>query len=151
MSDDLREQFISLMMRCGKMNTMLASQCSLQMTELELMHIISGYGPCCFQEGVNLNVQSIMERLQISKPAISYTLNTLEKKEYIVREIDAKDRRRISVHITQEGMSATEESMQQHTDMWDRIVESFGKEDMIQLTRLLTRFFTVMDSIGEQG
>ncbi|MCC8142167.1 MAG: MarR family transcriptional regulator [Lachnospiraceae bacterium] len=149
MDEELREQFLSLMMRCGKMNTMLSSQCGLQLTEMELLHIISGCGPSCFQEGVNLNMQRIQERLQISKPAISYTLNTLEKKAYIVREIDSHDRRRISVTITQEGMTATESSMQQHADMWGRIVEDFGEEDMMQLTSLLTRFFSVMDNICE--
>ncbi len=147
MGDDLREQFVSLMMRCGKMNAMLSSQCELQMTEMEILHIISGKDPLCTKEGVSLNAQGIQERLQISKPAISYTLNTLEKKEYIVREIDPNDRRRISIHITQEGLSATEQSMQQHTDMWERIVGEFGEEEMRQLTGLLTRFFAVMDGI----
>ncbi len=149
MGDDLREQFVSLMTRCGKMNTMFSSQCELQMNELEILHIISGKAARPSGEGVNLNMQSIQERLQISKPAISYTLNTLEKKEYIVREIDPTDRRRISVHITQEGITASELSMQQHTDMWDRILERFGEAEMVQLTGLLTRLFNVMDSIGE--
>ncbi len=149
MEDDLREKFISLMTRCGKMNTMFTSQSELQMNELEILHIISVSGTSRSDEGVNLNMQSIQERLQISKPAISYTLNTLEKKEYIVREIDPKDRRRISVHITREGVTASEVSMQRHTDMWDRIIEGFGREEMVQLTGLLSRFFAVMDSISE--
>ncbi len=149
MEDDLREKFISLMTRCGKMNTMFTSQSELQMNELEILHIISVSGTPRSDEGVNLNMQSIQERLQISKPAISYTLNTLEKKEYIVREIDPKDRRRISVHITREGATASEVSMQRHTDMWDRIIEGFGREEMVQLTGLLSRFFAVMDSISE--
>ncbi len=149
MGDDLREQFVSLMTRCGKMNMMLSSQCELQMNELAILHIISGKGTRRSGEGVNLNMQSIQDRLQISKPAISYTLNTLEKKAYIVREIDPKDRRRISVYITQEGASATEQSMRQHTDMWERIVEDFGEDEMVQLTGLLNRFFDVMDSLSD--
>ncbi len=148
MGDDLREQFVSLMTKCGKMNMMFSSQCELQMNELEILHIISGKGTRSCGEGVNLNMQSIQERLQISKPAISYTLNTLEKKAYIVREIDPNDRRRISVYITQEGQSASEQSMQQHTDMWGRILEEFGEEDMVQLTGLLTRLFDVMNSLS---
>ncbi len=149
MGEDLREQFVTLMTRCGKMNLMLSSQCELQRNELEILHVISGKDARCRADGINLNMQSLQERLQISKPAISYTLNTLEKKEYIVREIDPNDRRRISVHITQEGVSASELSMRQHTDMWDRIVEGFGEEEMLQLTSLLTRFFSVMDSMGD--
>ncbi len=149
MGDELREQFVTLMTRCGKMNIMLSSQCELQRNELEILHVILGEDARCRADGINLNMQSLQERLQISKPAISYTLNTLEKKEYIVREIDPNDRRRISVHITQEGVSASELSMRQHTDTWDRIMDGFGAENMLRLTSLLTRFFSVMDSMGD--
>ncbi len=147
MDDELREKFVSLMTRCGKMNTMLSSQCELQRNELEILHIISGKEAPSDGEGVNLNAQRIQERLQISKPAISYTLNTLEKKAYIVREIDPNDRRRISITITQEGITATAQSMQQHADMWSRLLDGFGEENMVQLTQLLGRLFSVIDGI----
>ncbi len=147
MSDELREQFISLMTRCSKMNAALSSQSDLPVNELEILRIISDNCDCDSQEGINLNMESIQERLQISRPAISYTLNTLEKKDYIVREIDPKDRRRITVHITREGASVSEESMQQHTNMWDQIVEEFGEENMDELTSLLSRLFTIMDNL----
>ncbi len=147
MSDDLRELFVSLMSKCSKMNSTLSSQSDLQVNELEILRIISDNSDCDSQEGINLNMQNIQDRLQISRPAISYTLNTLEKKEYIVREIDPKDRRRISVHITREGVSATEESMQKHTDMWEQIVEEFGEENMNELTRLLSQLFEILDNM----
>ncbi len=149
MDDELREKFISLMTRCGKGNSTLASQNGLQMNEMLLLHIISEDCDGSSQEGVNLNMRNIQDRLQISRPAISYTLNTLEKKEYIVREIDPRDRRRITVHITQEGVSASEDSMQRHTDMWNRVVGEFGEEEMNQLIQLLTRFFAVIDEMFE--
>ncbi len=144
---DLREQFIALMTKCSKGNASISAQCDLQVNEMQLLYMISENCTCDSQEGVNLNMQNIQERLQISRPAISHTLNTLEKKEYIVREIDPKDRRRISIHITEEGESASEESMKQHTDMWNRLINEFGEENMNQLIRLLTRFFEVLDNM----
>ncbi len=151
MDDTLREQFISLMTRCRKMNATFSANCELQMNELALLHIISGKCTCCEQGGINLNMQSIQERLQISKPAVSYTLNALEKKSYIVREIDPKDRRRISIQITPEGIAASEDSMRRYAHLWNRLLEDFGEANMVRLTQLLTRLFAVMDDICDHG
>ncbi len=145
--NDLREKFIALMTRCGKGNVPFSNDCGLQTNEMQLLYMISENCTCDSEEGINLNMQRIQERLQISRPAISYTLNTLEKKEYIVREIDPKDRRRISIHITAEGETASEQSMQQHMDMWNRLVEEFGEDNMNQLIQLLTRFFEILDKM----
>ncbi|MCD7819309.1 MAG: MarR family transcriptional regulator [Lachnospiraceae bacterium] len=146
MDNNLREQFIALMTQCRKINASFSSGCEMQMNEMAILHIISGKCSCCPCEdsGVNLDVQSIQERLQISRPAVSYILNTLEKKSYIVREIDPKDRRRIVIHITPAGNCAAELSMRQHDDAWDRLITEFGQEDMMELISLMNRLFTIM-------
>ncbi len=150
MNDDLRRQFVSLMTKCSKLNTAFPSQSGLQINEMGILHIISDTCKGNCHEGINLDMQSIQSQLHISRPAISYNLNTLEKKEYIVREIDPKDRRRISVHITQEGADAWQISMQQHDEMWNRIVEKFGENDMDQLTQLLSRFLEVVNDVIDE-
>ncbi len=150
MNKELSEQFIMLMTKCSKFNTAFPSMCGLPVNEMRILHMISEAGPDSRREGTNLDMQNMQEQLQISKPAISYNLNMLEKKEYIVREIDTRDRRRISVRITEKGTSAWEDSVQQHENLWDTIVEKFGESDMNQLTQLLTRFFEVLNSILER-
>ncbi len=151
MSKDLREKFVSLMGKCSKFNTAFPSLCGLPINELGILHVIAETNTEDFQEGCSLNVQSIQERLQISKPAISYNLNMLEKKEYIVREIDQNDRRRISVHMTQKGTDAWKSSVRRHEDMWDEVVEAFGESNLEQLTKLLSRFFESIDNILERN
>ncbi len=151
MNDNLREQFILLMTKCSKYNAASPSFCGLPVNELGILHIISESNDGDGQNGISLDMQRIQERLQISKPAISYNLNMLEKKEYIVREIDPKDRRRISVHVTQKGTDAWEDSIHQHEDMWNQLVEEFGESDMQALTQLLTRFFEVVDQMNADG
>lgn len=151
MNDNLREQFILMMTKCSKYNAASPSFCGLPVNELGILHIISESSDGNSQNGISLNMQRIQERLQISKPAISYNLNMLEKKEYIVREIDPKDRRRISVHVTQKGTDAWEDSIHQHEDMWNQLVEEFGESDMQALTQLLTRFFEVVDQMNADG
>lgn len=48
-------------------------------------------------------VSDIQSNLYITKPAVSQMLNTLEKKGYVIREIDKSDRRKIAVALTSEG------------------------------------------------
>ncbi len=149
MKNELREQFILLMAKCSKFNTTFPALCGLPLNEMGILHMISQTNADGCPEGINLDMQSIQERLQISRPAISYNLNVLEKKEYIVREIDQKDRRRISVHITQKGATAWELSLQQHEDRWNELVEAFGESEMAELTQLLSRFFEVFETMLE--
>ncbi len=151
MNGELREQFVLLMTKCSKMNTASVSPCGLPVNELGILHMISEAGAGDMKEGINLDMQGIQDRLQISKPAISYNLNNLERKEYIVREIDPKDRRRISVHITQKGKDAWELSVQQHQDLWNMIVEEFGESQMDELTGLLKRFCEVIEDLDKKG
>ena len=46
---------------------------------------------------------TISEALQVSRPTITAMLNSLENKDYIVRSLDSKDRRRQRVSIRPEG------------------------------------------------
>lgn len=86
---------------------------------------------------MNLDVPKIQKKLNISKPAISYILNTLEKKKYITREIDAKDRRKVSISATPEGKAAAEQSQKKFDELWDEILTRFGEDNMRQLLRLM--------------
>lgn len=81
----------------------------------------------------------MQERLRISKPAVSYILNTLEKKNYITRTIDPKDRRKISISTTAEGQAAAQYSMEKCEEAWEKLLLEFGEDNMEQLVQLLNR------------
>ena len=68
---------------------------------------------------MNLDVPGMQKKLHISKPAISYILNTLEKKNYITREIDPKDRRKVSISATPEGKAAARQSQEKYDAVWE--------------------------------
>ncbi len=149
MNEELREQFMAVMARCRKMDAAFSSQCEMQTNELTILHIISGKCACCESRGINLDIRKVQDHLQISKPVVSYILNTLEKKAYIQREIDPRDRRRIAIRITPEGSAAAEISMQHYSEAWNHILSEFGEEEMKELVVLLNRLFSIME--GECG
>ena len=103
MDDRLQERFFSSMMCFKKLEALFSLECEMQMNEMAILRDILGGCSVSGSSCTNLNVPRMQERLRISKPAVSYILNTLEKKNYIVREIDAKDRRKISISATPEG------------------------------------------------
>ena len=136
MSDELREQFFTSILHFRKLESALSSECEMQMNEMVILHSIAG--TCCREcPCMNLDVPGMQKKLHISKPAISYILNTLEKKNYITREIDPKDRRKVSISATPEGKAAAEESMKRYDDLWTEILTQFGKENMKELIRLI--------------
>ena len=136
MSDELREQFFTSILHFRKLESALSSECEMQMNEMVILHSIAG---TCSRECpcMNLDVPKIQKMLHISKPAISYILNGLEKKNYITREIDPKDRRKVSISATPEGKTAAEESMKRYDELWSEILMQCGEENMKELIRLI--------------
>lgn len=149
MNPELRGQFFSALMRIKKIEAMFSAGCEIQMNELAILQsIVGGCGcdECC---GINLNVPEIQKNLQISKPAVSYILNTLEKKQYISRGIDPRDRRKISITATAQGRAAAEDSTRKCNEMWDMLLDRFGEEDMHSLIEQLIRLAGFFEQFPE--
>lgn len=150
MGCDLRDQFFAAMMRYKKTESAFTTECEIQMNELSILNIIAGKCACSECDGINLDVPSIQEKLQISKPAVSYILNTLEKKSYITREIDSKDRRKISIVATPEGITAAAQCSEKCDEIWGRLLDQFGEDDMRRLVELLTRLTGIFEKINDE-
>ncbi|MCD7866749.1 MAG: MarR family transcriptional regulator [Clostridiales bacterium] len=145
MEDSLREQFFTSMAHFRKLEATLSVECQMQMNEMAILHNIAG--TCRHCSCASLDVPRMQEKLHISKPAVSYILNTLEKKNYIRRETDPRDRRKLSIRATPEGMAAAEESLRRYDQLWTELLEQFGEQNMRQLIQLLTTFNSLYDSL----
>ena len=149
MSSELREQFFTSIVHFRKLEATLSSECEMQMNEMAILHSIAG--TCCREcPCMNLDVPKIQQKLHISKPAISYILNTLEKKNYITREIDPKDRRKVSISATPEGRAAAEQSMKKYDEIWDEILERFGEDNMKNLIELIQSLDELYAAMGKK-
>ena len=148
--DNLREQFFHTMMRFKKTEALFSTECELQMNEMFILQSIAcgcSHSACI---STNLDVPPIQRKLQITKPAVSYILNGLEKKNYIRREIDAKDRRKISINATPEGIEAAAEATRRLEDMWKILMERVGEQDMLALMDLLGRLNDICESVQQE-
>lgn len=149
MSSELREQFFTSIVHFRKLESSFSSECEMQMNEMVILQSIAG--TCCREcPCMNLDVPKIQKKLNISKPAISYILNTLEKKKYIAREIDPKDRRKVSISATPEGKAAAEQSKRKFDELWNEILAGFGEDNMRQLIGLMRELDELYMTLGEK-
>ena len=149
MKNSLWEEFFQSMMCFKKLESAFSLECEMQMNEMVILQSIAG--TCCREcPCMNLDVPKIQKKLNISKPAISYILNTLEKKNYIIREIDPKDRRKVSISATPEGKAAAEQSKKKFDELWNEILTRFGEDNMRQLIGLMRELDELYMTLGEK-
>ena len=139
MNEELCEKFFTAILRFKKLEAVFSTKCEIPMNELAILQTITGCAGDRGCGGVNLDVPDIQERLQISKPAVSYILNTLEKKQYITRQIDARDRRKIFITATPAGVAAAAESSQKRDELWELLLGHFGEEELRHLLEQIGR------------
>jgi DNA-binding MarR family transcriptional regulator len=77
--------------------------------------------------------------MNTSTSRIAAILNSLERKGWIIREIDETDRRRILVSLTSAGKQFVHEKHQAIKDMTENVLRRLGEEDTQELLRLLDR------------
>jgi DNA-binding MarR family transcriptional regulator len=85
------------------------------------------------------------ETLAVSKAAVSQMLSSLEKRDYIQRETDRDNRRKIIITLTKKGKAAVDIAEKNMDALLLCIIERFGEEDSRNLVRLLDRFAETVD------
>lgn len=91
-------------------------------------------------EECGVRVSDIVNRLQVSAPAVSRGLHNLEGQGLIVRRVDLQNRRNTYVDITTEGHAMVEEVNAIMSDLADAIFVQMGKENMKKLNAYMERF-----------
>lgn len=119
----------------------LESEC-LQPSELAVMAKASS---CCGCGERGVCVSEIQRNLHISKPAVSQTLNSLEKKGYVTRAIDPVDRRKITVLLTQEGEKALSLAKRRYMESLDGVLDRFGSENVKNLLYLVNGLMDILE------
>jgi len=78
----------------------------------------------------------ISSAMGISSSRIAATLNSLESKGYITRQIDTSDRRRILVTLTEKGREQEEAHRRQLSETIEKMLRQLGEHDAIEYIRI---------------
>lgn len=140
----MKEALISAVVRFKRADNFLSYRFRLQLSELAVMGRAAGG---CDLAEKGMCVSEIHETLHISKPAVSQTLNSLERKGYILRAIDPADRRKITVTVTAKGRAELEECTRCFDQMMDDVLETFGAENAAMLIEQIHRLMDILDAL----
>ncbi|WP_313075956.1 MarR family winged helix-turn-helix transcriptional regulator [Lacrimispora sp.] len=136
---------LAVMMGKGrKVDKILLSQ---GLTRLELFAIQQIYeAENGDKEYKGIYVSALAKKMDIVISSASRTLNSLEKRGLISREIDPDNRRNICVMLTEKGYLVRKQCLEKVNQMVGRVVEGMGMEDMEQLIKLWNQFIDQMEN-----
>ncbi len=96
-----------------------------------------------------LTAGELSKKLNFSTPRVASVLKSLEKKEFIERVRDSKDKRVVVVHITEIGKSFVLEEHDKAMEMLEELLENLGEKDTKELIRILTRIAEITNKSEE--
>jgi len=96
-------------------------------------------------------VSTISDSLQMSMPAVSQVLKTLEEKNCITRDVLKNDRRKVIVKTTQEGREIIVDAKKNLDRMISKMIYTVGEHDIHEFIRIINKMFTVAEQLTNEG
>ena len=98
-----------------------------------------------------VSIGDLAKELQISPPAVARAVASLEKRGYVKRTTDLRNRRSVTVTATENGISAMKEDKIFFEKIAEKISQQIDDEQLESLDTLLNRLYiTVYDTIEEE-
>lgn len=91
------------------------------------------------QRGGKVIPSDISNEMGISTARVAAALNSLEKKGLIIRRIDAEDRRRILIDLTDSGMEQVKNHYSMVLSMVKNMLQFLGEKDAKEFIRIMKR------------
>lgn len=126
LSPEEYERFIKSMQVMRGLN-MSAFTDDLTIPELGLLCIAEDY---ISKNGSAVSVAEAACRLDVSVPAVSRTLKSLERKKLIERRVDERDRRSAKLIVTDEGREAMLRNLRHGLEMLNRVLDRFSDDEL---------------------
>ncbi len=76
-------------------------------------------------------------------------LNSLEKKGYLKRDIDLRNRRNIIITLTTEGRNILRDQEEEFVNRLHKIVSYLGVDDVKQMTVIINKLIEITDEFNE--
>ena len=117
--------------------------------EFFMLHKIACLSKQAGPEKPGAKITDLSIAAEMSKPAVSQMLNSLEDKEMIERVMTKDDRRVVYVCLTEKGKQQLDLAAQEMKEQVSKIVDALGPEDTAELTRLLGKLYAIMEKMDK--
>lgn len=124
--------------------TEILSALDLSPTQYNILRILRGAGPA------GLRCGEIAERLLTRDPDVTRLLDRLQRKKFVKRSRDRRDRRIVTVRITSEGLDSLNRLDGPVEQMQADLLGHLGEKHLAQLTVLLERAREKVERNSEQ-
>lgn len=103
--------------------------------------------------GGKMTGTALAQSAEVSTARMTAILNMVEKKGYVIREADPKDRRKTYVMLTDKGKAFVDELDNKRLDFVTKYLKFLGEEDAAHLIRILekSKSFFEMEHEKEKG
>ena len=96
--------------------------------------------------GEKITISELSGHLEVSKPAVSQMINTLEEKGFVERHTTKNDRRNVYVRLTAAGEESLDKALKEYLKSLHQAFEKMGKEDTETLLHLMEKLYNIMSS-----
>lgn len=107
------------------------AQYGLNPSEFGALEVLYHKGP--------LPVQAICEKVLIASSSMSYVIENLIKKDYIVKVKDKEDKRYHIVHLTEKGNSLMNEIYPKHVNKLRQVIDVLSSDEELILQQYLKK------------
>jgi MarR family transcriptional regulator, transcriptional regulator for hemolysin len=90
-------------------------------------------------QGHEMGQEQLVEQLDISKPAVSRALDSLEKKGFVTREQDPDDRRVHRVRLTDQAREIGPAVEQAYNQLYALAMQGISQEELDNFVKLFSR------------
>lgn len=96
-------------------------------------------------------VGEIASEMALTPSRVTNIIRTLEKKGYVSRENDEKDRRKVYISLTEDGDRHISAQYQNALRTYSLLFERLGEQDSREYFRILERIHEIMKNMTEEG
>lgn len=94
------------------------------------------------RENVKVVAGDLAKKMNVSTARVAYALNTLEKKNYILRTSEASDGRKVVISLTEQGELALKEREELISKMVAPMLRNLSDDETVTLFTLLKKLLS---------
>ena len=134
----LSELTCKLSRACERKESSFAAIFSLTPTEFKCLRL--------FAKKSTVPIKEMIDELDISAGRVTHILSSLERKNYIVRRIDKKDKRNRFVDLTPKSRKFINELTQKHIELHKNILSAIGIDKQELVTDVIDQLIKALEN-----